>query len=240
MKRLYAMLMALLLLAGVAHAQAPGQNGNRIWIPATSFHFLVPSSGDLASAAGVFAMAGTPSQFGEISTFEVGGWQMASGDNVGTYMPWPYDKVNPLYPLAVRVWYASDSGDDDGARVWLFGMEEKVAHAAIEASTAAGLADQITFAATEAGDSTVTQYGMMFTVWDSISSASLNTYTRDALVEIGVELDDAGQSTADETHLLGVELLGVPHGYSQSTFVISGSTLLGQNSGLTLVRRSGY
>lgn len=237
MKRYLLVLLALVLFAGQADAQsAIAGNGNRIFIPATAFHHL---GGGAATA--VVSMHGTPAAMAEISTFGIGGWLMSTADAVSMYMVYPADKINNLYPLAVRIWWTATSAVDAGGIDWLFDMEEKSlgGEDALEAATVA-LADAIVFAA----DSTEVQFGVQTTDWDTISSAALNTYHQDCLIEIQVELNSTVSGVlnlgADEVSFLGVELLGVPKDYKQSNFNVQGSTQHGASTGIVLPKRFGY
>jgi hypothetical protein len=229
---------AVMLFPFASFAPVDGQaiqgNGNRQWIPAHDFHKIGAASG----SADLGSFHGTPSLFSEISTFGIAGWEMASGDAVSLYFPWPAHLHNVLYPVAARIWFTSDSGDDDGAIDWLLDIEEKRMgqEDAMEAATVA-LADGIAFAA----DSSKVAFGVNTTAWDTFTVTDMNTYNHDTLVLLGVELNDEGDTTADEIHFLGVEFLFVPKDYRQSNFHIYGSTTAGgDDHGLTLPRRAGY
>jgi len=236
MKQIVRALLAVLLLAGIADAQAiNSRGGNRIWIPAQSFH--ATSAG---ADAGKISLDATVPVFTEISSFGVAGWAMTTADVVSTYMVFPADLINKKFPLAVRLWWTSTSGTDDGGIDWQFGMEEKVlsAETAFEAAAAASLADKITFDE----DTVKVQYGINSTNWDTISKTALRPYHQDTMVEISVELGSltvatGTQSSADETIFMGIELCSPPADFKADSFYVSGSTAHVTTPGITLGQR---
>lgn len=231
MRRVIYALMMVLLITSVVGAQAVNSRyGNRIWVSAESFH--AKSAG---AATGKVGLDGTAPAFTEISTFGVAGWAMTTADVISTYMPFPADRVNKKFPLAVRIWWVSESADDDGGIDWKFAMEEKnlADEDAMEAAAAASLADKISFAA----DSTETQFGVNTTNWDTISVTALRDYSYDTMVEISVELDDVAQAlgaVADEIHFIGLEFCSPPMDYKATSFSVSGSTQHANAQGITL------
>ena len=228
MKKFLFLFAALLLFVSQAHSQSIKGNGNRIFLPANTFHFL--SGGD---GAALETMHGTPANLGEISTFGIGGILCADADVMSTYILFPFAKINTLYPMGVRIWYTSSAGAADGSIDWKYGQQEISAETstAMVAATAAGLADKITFAAdTHTG---TTALSVSVTAWDTIGTEALTTYNNNCLMEIGVEFDDNGDAADDEISFLGVELLGVPKDFKQSNFYVQGPA----SDGITLPRK---
>ena len=66
------------------------------------------------------------------------------------------------------------------------------------------------------------------------------TYNAETLVEIMVELNDEGDTTSDEVHLLGIEFFFVPRDFRGANFYVPGSTSQGVDHGIALPKRSGY
>lgn len=226
-------IVVLACVIGLSFAQADAQGVPYVkWIPIQDFHSIhaegTPNTA--VSAAGTSVPT-------EISTFGLTGYAMASGDLVSTFFPWPAYHHNLLYAVAYRIWWTSDSADDDGDVDWLLDVEEKAmgTEAALETATVA-LADGIVFAA----DATTIQYGVQATSWDTIGVEAHSTYNYDTLVELSVELNDVGDTTADEVHFLGVEILFVPKDFRGGTYHVPGSTSQSTNHGIPLAKRAGY
>ncbi len=229
-KRIFAVLACVIAFTAV-QVEAQG-TPSTMWIPAQDFHYVLAEG----TPNTVVGASGTAIQ-AEISSFGIVGVPMASGDALGTLFPWPGHLHNPLYPVAYRIWWTSDSADDDGSIDWLLDVEEKAmsAETALEAATVA-LADAIVYAA----DATTVQYGVQATVWDTVGVEAHQTYNSDDLVELAVELNDEGDTTADEVHFLGVQIYFVPKDFRGSNYHIPGSTSQSTNHGITVPKRAGY
>ena len=222
--------LVLLGLSADVYGQA---EGFRMFIHASDFNNLLIEG--TPNTHGTAAGTAVPT---EISSFGITGYAMTAADLVSQYFMWPDLYHNKLYPVACRVVWTSDSADDDAGVDWLVGMEEKPfrSETALEASTAAGLADQITFAA----DSTKVQFGVQVTQWDTFGVVAMSTYDGDCLVQLGVELDDDGDQTGDEPHFLGLELFFVPPDFRGANFYVPGITWHDTEHGIALPKRGGY
>jgi hypothetical protein len=229
MKRIFTVLACVIGLMVSAHAQGVP---HRMWIPTQDFHTIhaegTPNTG--VSAAGTAITS-------EISSFGLIGVPMATADLIATMFPWPDEYHNKLYAVAYRIWWTSDNAADDGAIDWLLDVEEKAmgTEAALTAATVA-LADGIVFAA----ETTTIQYGVQATVWDTIGVEAHSTYNYDTMVELSVELNDAGETAADEVHFLGVEIYFIAKDFRGATGYVPGSTSQSTDHGIKLPKRAGY
>lgn len=215
---------ALVCLVGQAFAQGVP---HRWYIPYNDFN-RVPGTDVMAAGTAITA---------EVSTFGVSGIPMATADLCALTTMWPTEYHNNLYPVAARIIWTSDSADDDGSIDWLLSIEEKAfgAETALEAATVA-MADDIAFAA----ETTTIQFGVQATNWDTLGVTALSTYNGETLVQIMVELDDEGDTTSDEVHLLGVEFFFVPKDFKRANFFVPGSTSQSTDHGIALPKRAGF
>ena len=224
MRKAFFILAAFVLLAGQSFAQGVA---HRWYIPYTMLE-TVPATDVMLASTAITA---------EISSFGVGGIPMATADLAALTHMWPDEYHNKLYPVAARVIWTSDNAADDGSIDWLLSIEEKAfaTEAPLEAATVA-LADDIAFAA----ETTTIQFGVQATNWDTLGVAAMATYNAETLVEIMVELNDEGDTTSDEVHLLGIEFFFVPRDFRGANFYVPGSTSQGVDHGIALPKRSGY
>ena len=215
-----------LLACFVTQADAQSR-GHRWFIPYNDFN-RVPGSDVMAAGSAITA---------EISTFGVSGIPMATADLAALTTMWPTEYHNNLYPVAVRIIWASDSAGDDGSIDFLFSIEEKSfgAQSALEAATVA-MADDIAFAA----ETSNVQFGVQATAWDSLGVVAMSTYNGETLVQMMVELNDEGDTASDEVHLLGVEIFFVPPDFKGANFYVPGSTAQAATNGIALPRRAGF
>ena len=233
MHRLFAVFTVLVLLAGVSTQAESGDRAYRRFFPASDFHNLL-----IEGTPNVLGTAAGTAEESEISSFGISGYAMTAADLVSTFFIWPDKYHNKLYAVACRVVWISDSADDDTGIDWKVGMEEKAFNqeTALEAGTAAGLADKIAFTA----DNSNVQYGVQTTVWDTFSVGAMQTYDGACLVQLAVELDDDGDATGDEPHFLGVELYFIPPDFRGSTWNVPGVTMHSTEHGIAIDRRSGF
>ena len=208
MRKTELVLLALFLFSSSVAAQGIRQwaptlmqpQFSRTFYPSSMFSVHLHVSAD----PNTLASSGTGGNYNETSTFSVYSLEMTTADDAGllTTLPWDIDKN---YPLAMRVWYLSESADDDGGIVWIVALKEVTQLGALVATTTAGLSDDITMDT----DSTTVSYGVEATKFDTLGTAALSTYSLEKLVQISVELDSDGDASADEIRFLGLELLYV-------------------------------
>jgi hypothetical protein len=238
-------LIALLMFTASPFAQTRDMDMDwdvkRVWFPNTVF-----AHGDTSGAVlGYLKSYGTGAVgMNEISTFGLAGQAMATGAYLTHVLPFPAD-LDKNYPIAYRVWYTTESTGNDGAIDWRltmgaysYGLTELII-----SPEGAGTLDVIAFAA----DSASVQYGVTTTAWDTVGTDSLNaagTYSQDALMVIGVELDDSGDASTGELIFLGLEAAYVPKrtlgsgmGSRKTQVYVRGGQDHGSGLGISLPRK---